>query len=263
MINNGNINVPDKTFAIFVQDSETDFSYKRLSSILTKNTKKRDWFPKDFYHCLPLIIANEYGYSLSLEYDIDVFWTGEESPDSLQITKYYEEGKDYQYPDVKSLFGNGILTVTPPFHIKTPPGVNTMTINPINYMLPNMSVISGVVETDNVAQSFSFSLKVHIPNVLVKIPKGFPIGSFIPIPRYFADDFVLEDGEKIFSEEDFVDELQTRTDSQILRDMQMSNNREDFGVEKYDGFYMRGENIYGEKFKDHQRFSNSKKEKDD
>jgi hypothetical protein len=252
MINQGN-NVPDKTIAVFgdLFDAPWHFNNKeRLYNIVDKSPKKRDWFTPHFYRCLPLTIGNQYGFIIKSEFDFSFIWDGGSSKDSLKFifnetTKELEE----KHPRIDSHFGEGIITIGVPFTLRTPPGINIMTINPPNYIIPNVTVMTGVIETDNLRRNFTFNLKVQTPNIEVKIPAGTPLAGFIPIPRYFADSFELKYAEDIFDEEVILEELQAEKDANYYR-RQIEEPLLKHGVGK---LYMQGKDIYGNLFPDHQK----------
>ena len=244
MINQGN-NVPDKTIAVF-QDS-IDFNMDSLNTVLGKMNKKRDWFNKHFYKCLPLTIANEYGFIIKSQFDIDFVWNGENDPQDIQFFFKDREKTDKQYPRVESHFGSGIITINTPFTLRTPPGINIMTINPPNIVLPNITVMTGVVEADNLRRNFTFNLKIQMPNLRVFIPAGTPLAGFIPIPRYFGDSFEIKKAEDIFDEETILEEMTATFDSGIYR-----NEIEPKLPNQVGRHYFHGVDVYGNKFPDHQ-----------
>jgi len=250
MINQGN-NVPDKTIAVFTDPFKHNFEYKersRLLNIIDKPSKKREWFTPHFYRCLPLTIGNSYGFIIKSEFDISFMWDGSDSPDGVKFwfTEDLEE-VNKKFPRIDSHFGSGIITINPPFWLRTPPGVNLMTINPPNHVIPNITVMTGVVETDNIRRNFTFNLKVQIPNIEVYLPTGTPLAGFIPIPRNFSDNFELKFAEEIFDQETIDEELQANLDTKTYRKEVEPTLKN--GVGKH---YMQGKDVYGNKFKDHQ-----------
>jgi hypothetical protein len=246
MINQG-VDVPDKTIVIFpdIDDSKEKKLNTQINNILTKPSKKRDWFTPHFYRCLPLSIGNQYGFVISSEYDIEFVWDGGIDPDSIKF--FFNEDTEGLFPRIESHFGSGIITVNPPFTLRTPPGVNLITINPPNFIIPNVTVMTGVIETDNLRRNFTFNLKVQIPNIKVKIPKGMPIAAFMPIPRYFGDKFNLEFAKDVFSKEIIAEEEKAVHDANIHREKVEYISKNSVGKH-----YMRGIDIYKNKFKDHQ-----------
>jgi hypothetical protein len=250
MINQG-VNVPDKTIAIFSDPLLTSFASTerdRIKNIIDKPSKKRDWFTPHFYRCLPLTIGNQYGFIIKSEFDFSFIWDGGDTEEAIKfIFNEKEEVLNKKFPRIDSHFGSGIITVSPPFILRTPPGVNLMTINPPNYIIPNITVMTGVIETDNIRRNFTFNLKVQIPNIQVNIPAGTPIAAFIPIPRYYADSFKIKYAEDIFSEQLLDEEYQTNIDSLLHREEIEPSLPIPAGRQ-----YLKGEDVYGNKFPDHQ-----------
>jgi len=247
MINDGINDVPDNTIAIFYNalDTETDISAKQL---IQRSTKKRDWFTPHFYRCLPLTIGNQYGFTISSQFDFAVEWDGNDSVDSVRVFTFLDESEtDKLYPRIETHFGHGIVTINPPFTLRTPPGVNLMTINPPNHILPNITVMTGVIETDNIRRNFTFNLKIQMPGIRTFFPAGTPLAGFIPIPRYYADSFEIKDAEEIFNEETFIEEIQAYLDTAMFRDEVEVDYKHEVGK-----LYFKGVDVYGNKFPDHQ-----------
>jgi len=251
MINDGINDVPDKTIAIFTNPKicNEELTQDRILGMVKKPDKKRDWFSPHFYRCLPLTIGNQYGFTVSSEFDIIFEWNGGDSKESI-FFQFDENRGDFNklYPGIESHFGHGIITINPPYFFRTPPEVNLMTINPPNYVIPNITVMTGVVETDNLRQNFTFNLKIQIPNIRVHIPAGHPLAAFIPIPRYYCDEFNLDFAENLFSKKMVDEEIQASADAGKYRDEIGPNLKH--GVGKH---YMQGKDVYGNLFKDHQK----------
>jgi len=249
MINDGINVVPDKTIAIFTHPRiyDKELTQERILNMVKKPDKKRDWFNAHFYRCLPLTIGNQYGFTISSEYDIAFEWNGRNNPEDVKLYAKEKTGQTY-YPQISTHFGSGIVTVNTPYFFRTPPGVNLMTINPPNYIIPNVTVMTGVVETDNLRRSFTFNLKIQIPNIRVNIPAGYPLGAFIPIPRYYSDKFNLDFAENLFDKEIVDEEIRADKDTGKYRDEVEPTLKH--GVGKH---YMQGKDVYGNKFKDHQK----------
>lgn len=244
MINDGVNNVPEKTIAIFSGFEVEQINKKRLSNIFKKPSRKKEMFSSNAYRCLPLVVGSQYGFTVHTEFDLDFFWTGEADPDALIIN---HNASEEMLPIVENRFGNGILTFLVPVTLRTPPGVNLFTINPPNEILPNLTVISAAIETDNLRRNFTFNLKVQEPNIMVHLPKGTAISGFIPIPRNFADDFKLVDASDIFSNEIIEEEMEAIENFDRHREEVEPTLPGTVGR-----FYFKGFDIYGNKFKNHQ-----------
>jgi hypothetical protein len=252
--------VPDKTIAYFPVIATHGFKPFNLKDInlflkpLNLN-HKRDWFNPHFYRCLPLSIGNMQGFVFSLPYKIEVFWNGGDTPEDVFIN-LFEDFKQYSnmnfiYP--QSEFGNGILTIHFPLTLKTPPGVNLMTIAPPNFPLPGLSPMTGVIESDNIRFTFTLNIKIDFANTSIVIEPNYPLMGIIPIPRYFCDSFELKDASSFFSKEIIEEEIKITNKN--------SNKREEANLKQYkpDRLYYSGVDVNGNKFKDHQLPKKNKK----
>lgn len=247
------ISVPEKTIAVFPLKSieslkPFDMNYDLFLKPLN-TTHKRDWFDPNFYRCLPLSIGNMQGFSVSLPFSFEVLWNGGDSADDLSISVDEKEVHEYlgqNFISLSSHFGHGILTVNLPIELKTPPGVNLMTIAPPNFPLSGLSPMTGVVESDNLRFTFTINIKVDIPNAKIKVNKDYPVTAIIPVPRYFCDSFKLVNADKIFSDDIIKEEMQVVFEHSLNRTM---INQDGLGA---DNLYYNGMDIRGNKFKDHQ-----------
>lgn len=245
--------VPDKTIAFFPVVAENglkQFDLKDINLFLNPlNTNhQRSWFNPFFYKCLPLAIGNMQGFIFSLPYKISVFWNGGNFPEDIFI-KYFEDFEKYKninfiYP--KSEFGNGILTLHFPLTLKTPPGINLMTIAPPNFPLVGLSPMTGVVESDNLRFSFTLNIKIDLPNIELVIDKNTPLVGLLPIPRYFCDSFELKNAYDIFDKNIVEEEINVANEHADFRTHSQNNK---FNPDR---MYYLGKDIKGNKFKDHQ-----------
>jgi hypothetical protein len=250
MINQG-IDIPDNTIVAFLDPFM--MNNNDLKSMLVKPSKKRDWFEPNFYNCLPLLIANQYGFYLTAEFDFTVVWNGGQNPEDVQITyNYNKEHNGFPLPSIVNHFGYGTITIALPMVLRTPKGVNLLTINPPNYLFENATVLSGSVETDQSRVPFTFNLKIHKPNIPVVFKAGSPISGFIPIPRYFADGFEIKNATEVFHETLVQEEIDTLRFHQNTR---TNNNEKAYatGDNTLDRQYFKGKDPYGNDFLDHQK----------
>jgi hypothetical protein len=209
-----------------------------------KGKAKRDWFSPHAYYCLPLTIANQYGFLIQSALDVEISWT--DGTDDAVVTSLNQDNVGKQI--IKSGFGSGIVTVQNMFALKTPPGINLMTIQPPNMYIPGCVAMSGVIECDNIRRDFTFNFKITTPNTTIVISKGDPLGAFRPIPRYFVDKFEVEDAANYFSQELIANET--------AESGRLSIERETVDREKnhWSGRrYFNGEYTDGFKFPDHQK----------
>ena len=242
-INDPGYEVPKDTVLVVPHAVDSDGFYTEVIKPL-KGNPKRDWFNAHFYYCLPLSIGNQYGFVIQSLRDFEVTWAGEEN--DVQITFLNEDNNNKQV--VKGGFGSGIITVQNMFALKTPPGINLMTIQPPNMFIPGCVAMTGVIETDQIKRDFTFNIKVTVPNLKITVKKGDPLGAFIPIPRHFVDNFDAKLVTDIFDRELHVNEVQESINLGKERDTtdkekpHMSGRR-----------YFNGINFDGTKYPDHQK----------
>jgi hypothetical protein len=247
--------IPNKTVAIIptiANPGLTPPSFNDIKKIIRtlSVSRKREWFDANFYKCLPLSIGNMQGFVISVPFDFSVIWDGTKNPDSIKFI-FNEEEKEYHNKwliQVKSHFGYGIITIVPSFMLRTPKGVNLMTIAPPNFPTPGLSPMTGVIESDNLRFFTTFNIKIDLVNTWIHIQKDAPLVGIIPIPRYFCDEFNLVDGTKILAKEEIECEQIIAEEHDRVRHF-LSENGINSGQ---DGLYFLGKDIRGNKFDDHQ-----------
>lgn len=220
--------------------------YKEIFQPL-KGDMKRDWFNDHFYYCLPVNVGSQYGFVLKSYYDFEVTWDGSfDNPDDITVNVLNDDGSDVQW--IKGGFSNGVLTVQNRFNLKTPPGINLMTIQTPNGFIPGMVSMTAVIETDNLRRDFSFNFKLTDPGRTIRVNKGDMLGAVIPIPRYFVDSFELDSVNNYFSDEVIANEHADGYEfnrQRVTEDLEKphSSGRK----------YFKGEHAFGDKFPDHQK----------
>ena len=211
-----------------------------------KDRKKRNWFSDHAYMCLPLVIGNQYGFIVRSMHSFEAYWDGGESLESTKI--HFTEKDTAATQQINSHFGSGILTIQNSFTLRTPENVNLMTINPPNSFIDGLGHMMGVIETDNLRRDFTFNLKFTRSNHLVTVNRGDWIGCFIPIPRYFVDSFEMVNAK------DYLTQEQIDEETKCMRDFGKERSGPDKSKPHAAGRrYFNGEDVYGNKFPDHQK----------
>lgn len=238
------ITIPNNKLATI---SENDSYLDSVDIIVEtlKGKKKRDWFVNHAYFCLPLVIGNQYGFAIKSTKTFTIEWNGGDTPSDCIVQIIDDNNLNYQ--SILSHFGMGTITIQNRFTFRTPPGINLMTINPPNFWIDGVQHMTGVVETDNLRRDFTFNLKVTRKNEKIIINKGDYIGCVIPIPRYFVDQFDLIKCEDLFTKNEIDEERKAMMDFGIERSTKDINKPHGNGRR-----YFNGEDIYGNKFGDHQ-----------
>lgn len=247
-INDPGYEVPKDKILVIPFDHVPNIDYEDIVESL-KGHVKRDWFNDHFYYCLPLIIGNQYGFAIKSTVDFDVSWNGKTlDPNDLIINIKDQNHQDNITQNFKSGFAEGVLTVQNMFALKTPPGVNIMTIQPPNTFIPGMYVMTGVVETDQLRRDFSFNLKLTDPTRRVSVKKGDILAAFIPVPRYFVDSFEIEPATKYF------DKTIIQNEHSDGNELNRQRHSEDLEMPHQSGRkYFKGIHAFGEEYSDHQK----------
>jgi hypothetical protein len=242
-INDIGYEVPDNKILVVPHGIDSPTYFDEVIESLAGSVK-REWMNPHAYYCLPLTVGNQYGFIIKSMRDFDIMWDGTHS--DAKITFLNEDNADKQF--IKTGFGDGIVTVQNRFALKTPPGINIMTWQPPNYFIKGCFALTGIIECDNIRRDFTFNFKVTVPNINVEVRKGDPIAAFIPIQRYFIDDFKVESVFDYFSNE--------IVNNDINESIALGNERNTIDKEKPHASgrrYFSGTHINNSKYPDHQK----------
>lgn len=138
--------------------------------------RARDWMeatPQRFaYRCLPLTIANTFGWELLAPMRVVAEWAGGESKENLAV---YEGGGF-----ATSHFGSGILTFHPGFLFRTEPNTQLLARGAPNHPKDGVYALEGVVETDWLSFTFTMNYLFTRPG-RVAFEKGEPFCFVTPV----------------------------------------------------------------------------------
>lgn len=146
---------------------------------LRPSPPRRHWMDElpHAYKCLPLVIANQWGWQILCPADVVATWDGDPNLSGLHI----EVAPQY-LPAIKSQFGAGIVTFSPPWLFRTPPGWNLYLKGPSNRWKPNCVPLEGVIETWWLNYTFTLNWKLVEPGT-VYFAQGESLGQLIPVPH--------------------------------------------------------------------------------
>lgn len=248
-INDDNFLVPEKTLAFYA----TKDTRHNLSDVIESlvGHPNRDWFSMTaFSFCLPLTIANQYGFVVKSNWDAEIFWDGNiENPPEIK-SEGWQNHESIQ--PLLGDFANGIITLENKFIVRTPRDTNLMIMQPPNYFIPGLHTMSAVVESDNLRRNFTFNIKVTEPNKNINIKKGDWLAAFIPIPRFYVDMFKMKDAFDLFGEEVIKNELES------MHKLGWERNNQDY--DKINGSgrrYFKGKHVNETMYRNHQKRAGS------
>ena len=240
------IKVPDNTIAVFTDDDTIEpYIFEYLQPL--QGERKRDWFVRHAYFCLPLLIGNQYGIAFKSLHEFTAVWNGGETRQDVDVRILSHHSLAPNMQLITSHFGMGLVTIQSRFTLRTPEGVNLMTMNAPNYFIDGIQNMVGVIETDNLRRDFTLNLKLTRKNHIVHIKKGDIIGCILPVPRYFCDKFEVKSAKEIFPDSVIDEERQCARD--FGKEREGPDRKKPHGNGRR---YWKGEDVYGNKFPDHQ-----------
>jgi Family of unknown function (DUF6065) len=156
---------------------------------LRPSPPRRHWMDEQphAYKCLPLVMANQWGWQILSPTDVAATWNGDPTPAGLNIDV------DPQFsPTIKSQFGAGIVTFSPPWLFRTPQGWDLYSKGPSNRWKPNCVPLEGVIETWWLNYTFTLNWKLVEPGT-VYFSRGESLAQLLPVPHAtFEDATALE-----------------------------------------------------------------------
>lgn len=212
--------------------------------------KKRQWMDDTWngfaYRCLPLTVANGFGWTVLNSHRFTAIWNG--NPAISDLTVKYDKLPDGSMPYSHALthFGTGILTFNVGFLIRTEPNINLYVKGPANHPKRGITPLEGVVETDWLNFTFTMNWKITEPNYEIVFEKDEPICTFFPYPRNYIEQFEPE-RRHMTSDPELMVKYMEYADSRAHYNATLKTN----GA-KGQRDYLRGEDKEGSKFSDHQ-----------
>jgi Family of unknown function (DUF6065) len=132
---------------------------------------------KHAYHCLPLVIANQWGWQILCPTDVAVTWDGNPNLHGLRV----DVAPPYQSV-IQSQFGWGIVTFSPPWLFRTSAGWDLYVKGPSNRWKANCAALDGVIETWWLNHPFTLNWKVIEPGT-VFFARGESLAQLVPVPH--------------------------------------------------------------------------------
>jgi hypothetical protein len=130
------------------------------------------------YRCLPLVVANQYGWEILSTHHFRASWDGTSKPEGLYVENLYGDGLLH----CQSYFGEGVLTFQIPFLFKTPDSWNLMVRGPTNSPKDGIAALDGIIETDWAHSTFTMNWR-FTRACTVEFALGEPVCMFFPIQR--------------------------------------------------------------------------------
>ena len=144
---------------------------------------RREWMeqtPQRFANrCLPLMMANQAGWFLTLTEPVSVEWSGEDGLGEIAVF-----GSESARENVCSHFGSGILTFKMPFLFRTAAGYNLLARGPANVFKDGIAPLEGLIEADWAISPFTMNWKITRPKHRIHFEAGEPVCMLVPERRH-------------------------------------------------------------------------------
>jgi hypothetical protein len=128
--------------------------------------------------CLPLTIANQAGWFITLEEPVEVEWSGKDGLDEVKVF-----GSSRARANVRSHFGAGIITFKIPYLFRTATGYNLLVRGPANMFKDGIAPLEGLVEADWAVAPFTMNWKITRPHHRIRFEAGEPVCMLVPARR--------------------------------------------------------------------------------
>lgn len=138
-----------------------------------------DEFPaRHPYRCLPLAIANAYGWDVLSPYTFSATWNGGKS---AQDITFEAPGAPYLSHLVNGNFTHGIITLHTGYLFRTEPGWHLVATGPLNAPKDGIVPLTGIIETDWLPYPFTMNWQFTRP-CSVRFEEGEPFCRVFPVP---------------------------------------------------------------------------------
>lgn len=146
---------------------------------LRPSPQRRQWMNENpnAYRCLPLVMANQWGWQVLCPTEVRVTWDGSPGQGGLTVAV------DPRFAlAIKSQFGSGIVTFSPPWLFRTSPGWDLYVKGPSNRWKANCVALEGVIETWWLNYTFTLNWKLIEPGT-VHFAAGESLAQLVPVPH--------------------------------------------------------------------------------
>lgn len=152
------------------------------------SSKHRNWMDncpgRLPYLCLPMTMANQFGWDIYTQRGFSACWDGGEDQASITITP--DEGEGIL---PVSHFGSGILTFHITYLFVTEAGHNLYIRGPANHGKDGLTPLEGLMETEWLPNVFTMNYRFTRPHHTVRFNRDEPFCNFYPVERHYVESF--------------------------------------------------------------------------
>lgn len=133
---------------------------------------------RQVYKCLPLKIANSFGWELLSPCLVEAVWDGGVTHEAVRVTVDKPLGEE---PFVESKFGAGLLSFWPGLMIRTDAPAHLFVTGPLNRMKDGIHPLSAVVETNWLPAQLPMNWHFSRPGTRIRFEQGEPYCHIFPV----------------------------------------------------------------------------------
>jgi hypothetical protein len=148
---------------------------------------KRQWMD-DFqdrhaYRCLPLSIANVFGWEVLCPIPLEIRWNGGMAVEDIEVIGLKElPGAAPVDHFCRSNFSRGIITFHLDYVIETEPDWVLLATGPFNDPKPTAAPLTGIIESDWLPYPFTMNWQLTQPGI-TRFDESEPFCFFLPVPK--------------------------------------------------------------------------------
>jgi len=132
------------------------------------------------YRCLPLVVANAYGWEVPWPFAFTAEWDGDPHPRGLVLRD--DDGREPPPHRMASHFGYGIVTFHLSYLFRTEPGYDLVAGGPANAAKDGIAPLTGVIEADWLPFPFTMNWQMTRPG-RVRFERDEAVCSVFPVLR--------------------------------------------------------------------------------
>jgi hypothetical protein len=142
-----------------------------------------DFTDRHAYRCLPLSIANAYGWEVVCPIPVEIRWNGGMKVEDIEVIglKELSGGAPIDH-FCRSNFSRGIVTFHLDYVIETEPDWEIFATGPLNDAKPTAAPLTGIVESDWLPYPFTMNWQLTQPGI-TRFEEGEPFCFFFPVPK--------------------------------------------------------------------------------
>jgi hypothetical protein len=141
------------------------------------------------YRCLPLAIANAFGWHVLSPCTVDIAYSGGDRQEDIELSS--PDGAEILTHVAKSNFSRGIVTFHTGYLFRTDPDWQLLATGPFNEPKDGLAPLTGVIETSWLPYPFTMNWQLTRPGQF-RFTKGEPICHILPVPVGHLDEVTPE-----------------------------------------------------------------------